>query len=101
MASLLAAWANSSPHAMHQFNNAVQKVGPSALRSARSTGPKDFAQSLLRPLDAVALLLNLRAPKSSFRVLSELMTLRGIEYEAKVGGPFPRPLCTCTQYDKA
>ena len=41
------------------------------------------------------LALNLRAPKSSWRTLSELYTLRKLEYHRTVpGGPYPRPICT-------
>ena len=40
-------------------------------------------------------LLNLRAPKSSWRTLSELYTLRKLEYQCTVpGGPYTKPPCT-------
>ena len=40
-------------------------------------------------------MLNLRAPKSSWRTLSELYTLRKLEYHHTVpGGPYNRPICT-------
>ena len=40
-------------------------------------------------------MLNLRAPKSSRRTLSELYTLRKLEYHRTVpGGPYSRPICT-------
>ena len=41
------------------------------------------------------LVLNMRAPKSSWRTLSELYTLRKLEYHRTVpSGPYSRPICT-------
>ena len=41
------------------------------------------------------LVLNIRAPKSSWRTLSELYTLRKLEYHRTVpSGPYSRPICT-------
>ena len=41
------------------------------------------------------LVLNTRAPKSSWRTLSELYTLRKLEYHRTVpSGPYFRPICT-------
>ena len=41
------------------------------------------------------LVLNMRNPKSSWRTLSELYTLRTLEYHLTVpGGPYSRPICT-------
>ena len=41
------------------------------------------------------LVLNMRAPKSSWRTLSKLYTLRKLEYHRTIpGGPYSRPICT-------
>ena len=41
------------------------------------------------------LVLNMRAPKSSWRTLSKLYTLRKLEYHRTVpGGPYSRPICS-------
>ena len=47
------------------------------------------------PTAMCELVLNTRAPKSSWRTLSELYTLRKLEYHRTVrGGPYSRPICT-------
>ena len=80
----LATWALSCPLAWRQFNNAVQCVS-----SATSTHTTDeackaaveaYAASLLPATAMCELVLNTRAPKSSWRTLSELYTLRKLEY---------------------
>ena len=54
-----------------------------------------YAASLLPPTPMCELVLNMRAPKSSWRTLSELYTLRKLEYHRIVpGGPYSRPICT-------
>ena len=50
---------------------------------------------LLPPTAMCELVLNLRAPNSSWRTLSELYTLRKLEYHCTVaGGPHSQPICT-------
>ena len=44
-------------------------------------------------------LLELGAPRSGFRVLSEYITRRGDAYTARTGLPFPRPIPTRDQFD--
>ena len=95
----LATWALSCPLARRQFNNAVQYVN-----SATSTHTMDeackaaveaYTTSLLPPTAMCELVLNMRAPKSSWRTLSELYTLCKLEYHRTVpGGPYSRPTCT-------
>ena len=54
-----------------------------------------YTASLLPPTAMCELVLNLRGPKTSWRTLSELYTLRKIEYDRTVPcGPYNRPLCT-------
>ena len=95
----LATWALSCPLARRQFNNAVQYVNSST--STHTTGEackasvQAYATSLLPPTAMCELVLNMRAPKSSWRTLSELYTLRKLEYHRTVpGGPYSRPICT-------
>ena len=95
----LAMWALSCPLARRQFNNAVQ-YGNSAT-SIHATGEackaavEAYAASLLPPTTVCELVPNMRAPKSSWRTLSEVYTLRKLEYHCTVpGGPHSRPICT-------
>ena len=95
----LATWALSCPLARRQFNNAVQHVNSAT--STQTTGEEckaaveAYAASLLPPTAMCELVLNMRAPKSSWRTLSELYTLRKLEYHRTVpSGPYSRPICT-------
>ena len=95
----LATWALSCPVARRQFNNAVQYVNSAT--STHTTGEtckaavEAYVASLLPPTTICELVLNMRAPKSSGRTLSELYTLRKLEYHRTVpGGPNSRPICT-------
>ena len=87
------------PPSTAQFNNAVQYVNTAT--STHTTGEackaavEASAASLLSPTAMCELVLNLRAPDSLWRTLSELYTLRKLEYHRTVpGGPYPRPICT-------
>ena len=95
----LTTWALSCPLARRQFNNAVQYLNSAT--STHTTGEawkatvEAYAASLLPPTAMCELLLNMRAPESSWRTLSELYTLRKLEYHRSVlGGPYSRPICT-------
>ena len=76
----LATWAPSGASARLQFNNDVQYVNAST--STQTTGEtckaavEAYAASLLTPTAMCELVLNRRAPKSSWRTLSELHMLR-------------------------
>ena len=80
----LATWALSCPLARRQFDNAVQYLNTAT--SAHTTGEaykaavEAYTASLLPPTAMCEFVLNLRAPKSSWRTLSELYTLRKLEY---------------------
>ena len=86
--------------AWRQFNNAVQYVNTAT--STQTTGEackaagEAYAAFLLPPPTAMCeLVLNMRAPKSSWRTLSEVYTLRKLEYHRTVlGGPYSRRICT-------
>ena len=95
----LATWALSCPLARQQFNNAVQHVNSAT--STRTTGEackaavEAYATSLLPPTAMCELVLNMRAPESSWRTLSELYTLHKFEYHRTVpSGPYSQPICT-------
>ena len=95
----LATWPLSCPLARRQFNNAVQNIN--AATSAHTTGEacqataEVYATSLLPRTAMCQLVLNLHAPKSLWRTLSELYMLRKSEYHRTMpGGPYTRPLCT-------
>ena len=95
----LATWALSCPLARRQFNNAVQYVNSAT--STHTTGEackaavEAYAASLLPPTAMCELVLHMRPPKSSWRTLLELYTLRKLEYHRTVpGGPYSRPICT-------
>ena len=86
----LATWALSCPLARRQFNNAVQYVNSAT--STHTTGEAckaavdAHAASLLPPTAMCELVLNMRAPKSSWRTLSELYRLRKLQYYRTVPG---------------
>ena len=95
----LASWALLCPLAGQQFNNAVQYLHTAT--STQTTGEacnaavEAYTASLLPPTAMCELVLNVRAPKSSWRTLSELYTLRKSVYHRTVaGGPYSRPICT-------
>ena len=95
----LATWALSCPLARRQFNNAVQYVNFDT--STHTTGEackaaiEAYAAFLLPATAMCELVLYMRAPKSSWRTLWELYTLRKLQHHRTVpGGPYSRPICT-------
>ena len=87
------------PLARQHFNTAVQYVNTAT--STQTTGEackaavEAYAASLLPPTAMCELLLNLSAPKPSWTTLSELYTLRKMEYHHTVpGGHYSWPICT-------
>ena len=52
-----------------------------------------YASEVLPPDECCKLILNLRAPKSTWRSLSKVYTLRGLKYTAATGLPFAGPIC--------
>ena len=90
----LATWALSCPLAQRQFNNAVQYVNSATSThtpgEACKAALEAYTTSLLPPTAMCELVLNMRAPKSSWRTRSELYTLHKLEYHRTVpGGPTP------------
>ena len=99
MGHYLATWVLSCRLARQQFNTAVQYVNSATSTRTTSESCKAaveaYAASLLPPTAMCELVLNMRAPKSSRRTLSELYTLRKLEYHrTTAGGPYSRPVCT-------
>ena len=95
----LATWALSCPLARRQVNNAIQYVNTATSTQTRGESCKAaveaYSASLLHPTAMCELVLNQRAPKSSWKTLSELYTLRKLEYHRTVpAGPYYRPICT-------
>ena len=98
MGHYLATWALSCPLARRQFNNAVQYVNTASSTQTTCEAWKAAVEactaSLLLPTTMCEIVLNMRAPKSSWRTFSELYTLRKLEYHRTVlGGPYSRPIC--------
>ena len=99
MGHYLATWALSCPLARRQFNNAVQYVNTATstqtMGEACKAAVEAYTASLFLPTAMCELVLNMRVPKSSWRSLWELYTLRKLEYHRTVpGGPYSRPICT-------
>ena len=90
---LIAEWAISSPHARRQFAVAVRLAQPSCVREIQQGAIAKYASEVLPPDECCELILNLRAPESAWRTLSEVYTLRGLKYTATTGLPFARPIC--------
>ena len=90
MGHYLATWALSCPLARRQFNNAVQYVNTAT--STQTTGEvskgavQAYTAALLPPTAMCELVLNMRAPKSSWWTLSELYTFRKLEYDRSIAG---------------
>ena len=69
-------------------------LGPTKLCTRDTAGGNaKYASEVLSPDECCELILNLRAPKSAWRTLSEVYTLRGLKYTATTGLPFARPIC--------
>ena len=93
----VATWALSCPLARRQFNNAVRYVNSATSTHTTGEACKAAVEAYAPPPPTAMceLVLNMRAPKSSWRTLSELYTLRKLESHRTVpGSPFSRPLCT-------
>ena len=71
---LLAQWSASSPHCKARWEQATVEGGHKVVRAAEDAAIREYAESLITPLGAVELVVALKAPKSSFRALSEFFT---------------------------
>ena len=70
-----------------------------AVHKTKVQAVRTYAQALFPALYLIGHLLELGAPRSGFRVLSEYITRRGDAYTARTGLPFPRPIPTRDQFD--
>ena len=94
----LATCAVSCPLARRQFNEDVQYANTAicahTMSEASKAAVEPYATSLLPPTAMCELVFNLRAPKSSWRALSELYMLCMLQSNCAVpGGPYARPVC--------
>ena len=72
---------------------------PRAVHKTKVQAIRTYAEALFPAPYLIGLLLELGAPRSGFRVLSEYITRRGDAYTARTGQPFPRPIPTRDQFD--
>ena len=99
----LATWAQSRTLARRHFNNTVRYVNTAT--STQTTGEackaavEAYTVSLIPPTVMCELVLGMWAPKSLWRTLLELYTLRKFEYHRTVpGGPYCHPICTVRDF---
>ena len=78
---LLAQRSVSSPHCKARWEQATVEGGHKVVRAAEDAAIREYAESLITPLGAVELVVALKAPKSSFRALSEFCGSNGISGE--------------------
>ena len=69
---LLAEWAVASPHAQRQFAMAVRLAQPSCVQEVQQEAITKYAPEVLPRNECCKLILNLGAPKSAWRTLSEV-----------------------------
>ena len=62
------------PHCKARWEQATVEGGHKVVRAAEDAAIREYAESLITPLGAVELVVALKAPKSSFRALSEFFT---------------------------
>ena len=72
---------------------AVRLAPPSCVREIQQGAIANYASEVPPPDECCEVILNLRAPESAWRTLSEVYTLRGPKYTATTGLPFARPIC--------
>ena len=96
---LLAQWMSSSPLIRARFTEAMDHAPLPAVNNTKVQAIRTYAEALFPAPHLIGLLLELGAPRSGFRVLSEYITRRGDAYTARTGLPFPRPIPTRDQFD--
>ena len=99
VSDLLAQWMSSSPLILPRFSEAMDHAPLPAVHKTKAHAICTYAEALFPALYLIGLLLELGAPRSGFRVLSEYITRRGDAYTARTGLPFPRPIPTRDQFD--
>ena len=90
---------SSSPLIRARFTGAMDHAPLSAVQKTKVQAIRTYAEALFPAPHLIRLLLELGAPRSGFRVLSEYITRRGDAYTARTGLPFRSPLPTREQFD--
>ena len=70
-----------------------------AVHKTKLQAIRTYAEALFPAPYVIGLFLELGAPRSGFRVLSEYITRRGDAYTARTGLPFGWPTPTRDQFD--
>ena len=96
---LLAQWMSSSPLIRARFTEAMDHAPLPAVHKTKVQAIRTHAEALFPAPYLIGLLLELGAPRSGFRALSQYITHRGDAYTARTGVPFPRPIPTRDQFD--
>ena len=96
---LLAQWMSSCPLIRAPFTEAMDQAPLPAVHKTKVQAIRTYAEALFPATYLIGLLLELGAPRSGVRVLSEYITRRGDAYTARTGLPFPRPIPTRDQFD--
>ena len=94
---LLAQQMSSSPLIRARFTEPMDHAPLPAVHTTKVQAICTCAEALFPAPLLIGLLLELGAPRSGFRVLSEYITRRGDAYTARTGLPFPRPIPTRDQ----
>ena len=96
---LLAQWMSLSPLIRARLTEAMDHAPLPAVHKTKVQAIRIIAEALFCAPYLIGLLLELGAPRSGFRVLSEYITCRGDAYTARTGLPFPRAIPTGDQFD--
>ena len=81
----------SSPHCKALWEQATVEGSHKVVCAAQDTTIREYAELLITPLGAVALVVALEAPKSGFGAVSEFFSRQGLQYSLKTVRPFRRP----------
>ena len=96
---MLAQWMPSSRLIQARFTEAMDHAPLPGVHKTKVQAIRTYAEALFPAPQLIGLLLELGAPRSSFRVLSEYITCWADAYTARTGLPFPRPIPRRDQFD--
>ena len=88
---LLAQWMSSSPLIRARFTEAMDHAPLPAVHKTKVQAIRTYAEAFFPAPYFIGLLLELSAPRSGFRVLSEYITRRGDTYTARCPSHGPSP----------
>ena len=97
---LLDQWISSSPLIRARFSEAMDHTPLPAVHKTKVHAIRTYAEALFPAPYLIGLLLELGAPRSGFRVLSQYITRRGDAYTARTGLLFPRPIPTRDRFER-